>query len=48
MKDDDICFLCSYWNPVYDRDPERIELCDKHKIFIRGTRRACNDFMKIE
>ena len=48
MKDDDICFLCSYWSPVHNRDPERIELCKKHKMFMRGTRHACFDLNKID
>lgn len=48
MKDDDICFLCSYWSPVHGRDPERIELCKKHKMFMRGTRHACSDLNKID
>lgn len=43
MKDDDMCFLCSYWDASTGIDPDHIELCKKHKMFMRGTRRACND-----
>ena len=27
MKDDDMCFLCSYWDASTGIDPDHIELC---------------------
>jgi hypothetical protein len=36
------CFNCKYWSGKYY---EQVELCKNHKIFMRGSRIACPQYV---